>query len=254
MDVNLIIPKKWIELSNKQLRFVSRLFHSDFSREKNKFLAHAFLFFSGLKIYSSKTKGSFLVKKKGGKKFYIKTAFIAYGANRLEWLLKEVGEIHPLRRILFTKPCSYRLYDTKFRQFLSAENWYEAFSQTKNVKYLNRLVATCYHFPGQKFNENKVISRAWKYKLVSFETKYTVYLWYSGFRGYVGQECPDIFGKGNGESVRIKDYIMGLIRGLTDGDVTKNESVQDTGIWDALYELNAKAKQAKEITAKYKMK
>jgi hypothetical protein len=254
MDINLTIPTKWIELSNRQLKFVSRLFHSDFSREKNKFLAHAFLYFSGLKVYNGKKIGAHLVKKKGGKKFFIKTAFIAYGSSRLEWLLKEVGEIHPLKRILFSKPCSYRLYDTKFRQFLSAENWYEAFSQTKNVKYLNRLVATLYHSPGQSFNENKVVRRSWKYKFAGFETKYTVYLWYSGFRGYVGRECPDIFGSGSGGNVNIKDYIMGLIRGLTDGDVTKNESVQEAATWDALYELNAKAKQAREITTKYKMK
>ena len=45
---------------------------------------------------------------------------------------------------------------------------------------------------------------------------------------------------------------MGMIRGLTDGDVTKNKAVEKTDTWEALYELNAKAKHIEEMNRKLK--
>lgn len=258
--VNFDIPTNWIQLSNAQLEFVSKLFLSEWAQVKYKFLTHALIRLSGLKILNKKTiryegKTKYLVKKKGENVFAISPGQLQAAASKLEWLLDEVQEVKPLSHILFTHPCNYRLYNTPFEQFLTAENFYTAFQQTKDPQYLNCLVATLYLRKGQTFDENLVKKRSRYFRFSRLHVKYTVFMWYSGFRWYLSKECPEIFSKsGSGEPVKIKDHIMGMIRGLTDGDVTKNDLVQKVQTWDALYELNEKAKHIREMKAKIKNK
>lgn len=258
--INLNIPTNWIELSNAQLKFVSKLFLSEWAQVKFKFLTHALVCFSGLKIKNKKAIKSdgqlkYFSKIKREKVFALSPGQVRSAAGKLEWLTETVQEVKPLKKIGFAKPCNYRLYKTTFNQFLTAENFYTAYQQTNKVEYLNCLVATLYKMPWQKFNEDLVKKRSRHFKLSRLHIKYTVFLWYSGFRWYVSQQCPNIFSKGgSGESVKIKDHILGMVRGLTDGDVTKNDAVQQVETWEALYELDAKAKHIHEMTEKLKSK
>ena len=54
----------------------------------------------------------------------------------------------------------------------------------------------------------------------------------------------------NQAKIVIKDHILGLIRGLTEGDVTKTKTIYKTDTWTALYELDAKAKEGREFREK----
>ena len=46
--------------------------------------------------------------------------------------------------------------------------------------------------------------------------------------------------------------MLAQVRALTGGDVTKEEAVLNVDTWTALAELDAKAKEAREYSEKYK--
>lgn len=259
-SVNFTVPLNWAGLKSNHLRFVARLFLADWAKQEYLFLTHAFIYFSGLKFIKKeqvKSGGKIMywVKKKGEKPFGLRANQLHSAASNLKWLLDTVTEVKPLEWIFCRKPCHFRLYNTPFNQFLTAENFYTAFQVTKKTEFLNCLCATLYNLPGKTFDEDLVKKRARWFRFASMEKKYTVFLWYSGFRWYVGKECPNIFSKGSeGGPVKIKEQIMNMIRGLTDGDVTKNEDVRQVETWDALYELDAKVKHANELKQKLKKK
>ncbi|MFK5855238.1 MAG: hypothetical protein QM503_03840 [Bacteroidota bacterium] len=252
-SVNIQLPTKYLDLSNKQLLFVAKLFLSEFARLKFSFLTHALVKFGNIKIKKVLT-GAYRLKLPKQKPFVITLGKMMSVVDNLEWLLTEITEIHPLKSIWRAKPVNYRLYNTKFVQFLTAENFFMAYNSTKKEEYLNALVATLYQRPGHKFTDSLVKKRARYFRFVSLYKKYTVYLWYSGFRWYVAQECPNMFeNESDSGEIQIKEHVMNMIRGLTEGDVTKNKKVTyKTDTWDALYELDAKVKHVNEMKSKLK--
>jgi hypothetical protein len=252
--INLTVPKDWNDLTADQLKFVARLFNSPWAQDQYKFLTHAFIRFSGLKVLTKVIRMNkqirYQVKKKGHKPFYLTSEQLRFSAEKLDWLLKEVHECTPLSRMGIARPVNQRLYATKFIQFLTAENFYIAYQTTQKREHLNALCASLYLLPWQKFSEDKVKSRARYFRLIPFQTKYTAYLWYSGFRYHISVMCGNLFsGKGSGP-VNVREHIMGMLRSLTEGDVTKNKLVEQTDTWEALYELDAKAKYINELNKK----
>lgn len=245
--VNISLPTKWIDLSNSQLLFVAKLFHSDFASLKTQFLTHAFVFFSGARILGEPFLDLHLIKFKKQKSVEMSVSLLLSIANKLDWLLLDVTELKPLKRIFFASPVNYRMYHTCFEQFLTAENYYIAYSETNNIKFLDMLVASLYLLPFQRFNAKKVQSRSKWFSLVSPFVKYTVFLWYTGFRTHISNEFDDLFTvskkKGSSVSIKVKSHIMSFVRGLTEGDITKTNSVYKSDTWTALFELNEKAKQ-----------
>ena len=112
--INLQIPTQWIELSNAQLKFVSKLFLSDWAQKKYSFLAHAVIRFAGLRILNrtavrSTGQSKYFIKKKGEKVFALSPNQLRAAAKKLEWLLKDSREMKPFSRILLARPCHYRL-------------------------------------------------------------------------------------------------------------------------------------------------
>ncbi len=250
--LNISLPSKWLDLSNSQLLFVAKLFNSDFSKFRTQFLTLAFFRLSNARISGKPTADIFLLKIKGQKIFEMPISLLTSITNKLDWLLGEVTEVKPLKRILFASPVNYRLYNTTFEQFLTAENYYIAFSETNEMKYLNMLVASLYSLPLHKFNAKKISSRSKWFFLASVHSKFTVFLWFSGFRAHISNEFPELFDvSGNPkkkEPINIKSHIMGFVRGLTEGDITRSDSVYKSDTWTALYELNEKAKSGTKKT------
>lgn len=245
--IDLNIPANWIDLSNKQLLFIAKLFVSDFAKYRMQFLTHVFVFFSKARLIGDPHLDFYLVKFKKHKKVQLPVSLFTSMANNLDWILSDVTELKPLKRIFFAFPVNYRMHNTLFEQFLTAENYYIAFSETKEIKYLNMLVASLYSLPFQRFNSKKIVKRSKWFSLVSLAVKYTVFLWYTGFRTYISNECPDLFSVApktkKKSKLIIKTHIMSFVRGLTEGDVTKTNAVYKSDTWAALYELNEKAKE-----------
>lgn len=253
--INFILPQKWLDLSNKQLLYVSKLFIGNIASNDYKFLTYAFVKFSGLRIkriVNNIFEDDYILKRRGERPFKLTTKQVRASASNLDFLLKEVTEIRPITRIRRAKACNFRLYNTTFGQFLTAENFHTAYTQTLKVFFLDCLIATLYNKRKSKFDDSLVRKKAKYFRKVDLATKYSVYLWYSGFRWLIAQRFQDIFAGGgdSDQDIKIQDQVMDMIRALTVGDVTKNEDVRNVDTWSALSELNAKAKAINEINSK----
>lgn len=257
MRIDLSLPTSWDQLKPKQLLFVSWLFLQ--GKERSDFLTRAFIFLSGLRPLQ---KSASINKKEKQfdywykHKFYKKAFTISQGVmvelvNRCKFLLEDVGEVNPLKRIRFARARDRRLYKSTFGEYLSAENWYFAYQTTQKEEYLDCLVACLYRPWWKRFDDSKVRKRSKFYRKVPIHVKYTVFLWYSGFRNYVKTRCPELFKEtGEGGKMNVRDHITGMIRCLNDGDITKNKLLMKSPLWDALTELNQAMEAVKKLKSK----
>lgn len=244
--IDLSLPSKWDQLKPKQFLFISWLFLQ--RKERTDFLTRAFIFLSELKplerpagVDKKEKQLAYWYKHRWYKKAFVITHGVMIDlVRRCEYLLEEVGEINPLKRIRFARARDRRLYNASFGEYLSAENWYFAYQSTKKEEYLDCLIAALYRPRWKRFNDAKIRKRSKFYRKVPMHVKYTVFLWYSGFRNYVKTRCPELFKESsdNGSDMNIRDHITGMIRCLNDGDITKNPILMKSPLWDGLTELN----------------
>ena len=79
---------------------------------------------------------------------------------------------------------------------------------------------------------------------------------------FLAKKFPDFFqpitaqSDGNllGSSTSVEDAMNAQIRALTKGDITKEAEILSLDTWRALTELNAQAKEYKELNAKLNTK
>lgn len=243
-QLNLYIPAKLSELTADQLRQISRLYLMQYS--KTEFLVKALFLLSELKlsIELKDTPGSFWCTHPSLRKPFILDADqIAEMSHRCELLL-ESDEVKPLPWIGFARARQYRLYNATFEEYLMAENYYFAYLETKKDEHLDNLISCLYRRPWHRWNAAKIQNRAKQFLKVDPSIKYTVFMWYIGFRSYVPKRCKALFsGKSSGKRrpFNPREYINGMIHQLNNGDITIKEKLLKQPVWDALDELEQRA-------------
>jgi hypothetical protein len=161
--------------------------------------------------------------------------------RQVEFLLQP-DEVHPLSRIGWAKACHFRLYNARFEQYLMAENYYFAYLETKNDEHLDNLISCLYRRPWHRWNAAKIQKRAKQFRKVDPSIKYTVFMWYIGFRSYVPKRCSSLFsGKKSKRKFNPREYINGMIHQLNNGDITIKAKLLKQSAWDALDELEQRA-------------
>lgn len=255
MELRLYLPKSWVEIKPRQLRFISFLFVNQTSEPE--FLIKAFMFLTGLKLVRTrkgKRDGARWFKHGNLKRpFLIKPDVLSTMADKCRFLLQP-GEVKPLPYIRFAKARHYRLFNCCFEEYLMAENYYFAYVQTKDPVHLDNLIAVLYRRPWQKWNAGKIQKRARKFRTLDEITKNAVFMWYIGFRTYVPKRCKTLFGgeKSGGGSFNPRNYINGMIHQLTNGDITLKRELLKQPAWDALDELEQRAQEAEQMKPKKK--
>ena len=176
------------------------------------------------------------------KPFVIDSQLFSELCNRCLFLLTP-DEVMPVKRIGFSRARHYRLYNATFEEYLMAENYFFAFTQTKQDEHLDNLIACIYRMPWQKWDASKIQERAKAFKNVDPAIKFTVLLWYMGFRSYVPKRCKLLFSvKGNsGNQFNPREYINGMVHQLSNGDITIKGKLLSSPCWDALDELEQRA-------------
>lgn len=164
---------------------------------------------------------------------------VAFALSALDWLDELPNE--PVRLSLMSDivPVDAQLNGVPFREYLSLENYYQGYLTTQTEEALEACAKILY--PGLNA------------KTTAAE-RYSVLLWLVGLHNLYAQLFPDLF-RTSGEANSITDQreIMNAeIRALTGGDITKMKAVLKANTLDALTELNAKAREAREINEKSK--
>lgn len=235
-----------------QLRFVSLLFQNGISEAE--FLAKAFMYLAGLKLMASREPdpdGARWYRHGTLKKPFLMTAeLVTLMAEKCRFLFSP-GEIKPLPWIRMAKARHYRLYNASFEEYLMAENYYFAYTETKNQAHLDNLIAVLYRRPWHRWNSSRIQERAKIFRHVNPEVKNCVFMWYIGFRNYIPERCPSLFsGKKSSGSFKPRTYINGMIHQLSNGDITLKKKLLSLPALDALDELEQRALEIELQTKK----
>lgn len=240
ISINFIVPQGWHELSDKQLRYVYQLLAADYATDEVKTLC--LLQWSGTKVIGRQESGAYLLKK-GKILFEVTPLTLAELLPHLEWLgsiptvpvrLSKINRQHAL-------PADFS--EVPFETFIICDNLYQGYLLTQNEDLLDQLGTTLY---GK--------SLAFKpYERIS------IFYWFAALKDAFSRKYSDFFqpisaatgGNLLGSSApSVEDAMNAQIRALTKGDVTKEAEVLALDTHRALTELNAQAREYRELNAK----
>jgi hypothetical protein len=252
MELRILLPLRLADLTPKQLTFVSRLFLSNIPEPE--FLAKAALYFAGLKLQAFRDPepdGARWYRHGSLKKPFIVTAeIIVQMAERCRFLLQP-DEVKPMPWIRMARARHYRLYNASFDEYLMAENYYFAYTKTKDPAHLDNLIAVLYRRPWHRWSSSRIQTRAKIFRSVDPAVKNTVFMWYIGFRTYIPKRCTNLFsGEKSDRPFQPREYINGMIHQLSNGDITLKKQLLRQPALDALDELEQRALEYKQITKK----
>lgn len=244
ISIDFIVPQGWHELSDKQLRYVYDLLAKEYASDEIKTLC--LLRWSATKVIGRQESGSYLLKR-GKFLFEVTPLTLAELLPHLDWLaslptvpvrISKINRQHAL-------PADFS--EVPFETFIICDNLYQGYFQTQNDQLLDQLGATLYG------------------KSMTFKPyeRISIFYWFAALKDSFAQKFSDFFqpiaeaaSGGNllGSSVSVEDAMNAQIRALTKGDVTKEAEVLALDTHRALTELNAQAREYKELNAKMQSK
>lgn len=230
-------PKSWQELTPPQLRYILTLQAQGIP--SGTIQVSAFLHFAGLKIY--KTEGDCLRLRAGMKVYRVKASDIAMAAMALDFITDPPTHPQLLTELAGKQAKDAELHGVPFAHYLQIENYMQQYIRTKDATLLTPVLALLYEDNPQEED-------------IDATARYMVLHWYNGLKPFLAQTFPDLFrpvSGAEGEEPDLREIMLAQIRALTGGDVTKEEQVLNVDTWTALAELNAKAREAKEVNKMY---
>ena len=245
ITIDFHVPQGWHELSDKQLRYVYDLLAKEYASDEIKTLC--LLRWSGTKVIGRHESGAYLLKK-GKLLFEVTPLTLAELLPALDWLgslptspvrLSKINRQHAL-------PADFS--EVPFETFIICDNLYQGYLQTQDDALLDELGATLY---GKSINFKP-------YERIS------IFYWFASLKDTFSRKYTDFFQPtadaatgGNlldSSAPSVEDAMNAQIRALTKGDVTKEAEVLALDTHRALTELNAQAREYKELNAKMQSK
>lgn len=241
ISIDFIVPQGWHELSDKQLRYVYDMLAKEFATDEIKTLC--LLKWSSTKVVGRQENGSYLFKK--GKLFFeVPPMTLAEVLPHLDW----VGALPTVPvRISRINRCSALPADfseVPFETFIICDNLYQGYLSTQNDELLDQLGATLYG------------------KEIAFKPceRINIFYWFASLKDFFARKFPDFFQPTSdaatgcnllGSSTpSVEDAMNAQIRALTKGDITKEKEVLALDTHRALTELNAQAREYRELNSK----
>lgn len=239
MVINLETPKRWADLTEDQLIYITR--HMMSERTEHELATYAFVYCCGINI--EKHTGPKAIVRIGNRYLEMEKELFIQGAEAMKWITDSLIGFEPLSELGGNKPCDSTLEGVEFQKYIACENWYQAYLATRELTYLRELAAELYSCQADQLRKE------------SKERLFTVFLWYSGIKQRFGKEFPYYFKRAPEtteakEPIKMREMIFATMRALTGGDITKTESVLKSDTWTALYELDSKAHENMELEAR----
>ena len=239
ISINFIVPGGWHELSDKQLRYVYQLIASEHTADEIKTLF--LLKWSGTKVVGKQDNGSYLLQK-GKILFEVTPRSLAELLPNLDWLGGMPTTPVRLSKINRKVAVAADFSEVPFEKFIICDNLYQGYLSTQNDELLDQLGSTLYN-ADIKFKPYERIS---------------IFYWFAALKSMLSAKYSDFFQPIENETTlgvsasSVEDAMNAQIRALTKGDVTKESEVLALDTHRALTELNAQAREYKELNAKMK--
>ena len=246
---NFSAPSSWEELSGDELRYILSILtlFQDQTVAKCYILAR----FCGLKVLKHTRTGwkcSVLCQAENGKKkrevLYLDEGEILSFLKNFDFIADYTYYL-PLDTCAGLSAVERLIRDVTFFDYLQLEKNYQLYLIHKDDKFLQKMGWILYRDDTGNSDETAIFE---PYELLN------VFMWFSSVKEYLAENFPHFFkpAKEGGE-LKQEDLMPAMqaqIRALTDGDITKQQAVYDSLCWDALSELDNKAREAEEFKAR----
>ena len=247
IPINLNVPQGWHELDDAQLRYVYSLIAKEFAADEIKTLA--LLHFSGCKVIARHDKSSFLLKH-GKDVFQTSGTQLAEVIPSLGWLDAIPASPVRLKKLRNHASVDAEFQDVPFETYIVVENLYQGFLTTQKDALLDDLAHVLY--PGCS-------------ETLTPEERISIFYWVASLKDMFARRFSDFFqpATANAENLlgsspnigkQLQESMDAQIRALTKGDITKEKEILSLDTWRALTELNAQAKEYKQINAQINAK
>ena len=240
---NISLPTSWDELTDKQLLMVYGLFARDLSSAEVKTLC--LMKWNHLKLLATLPDKRSIMKKEGEQEVVLSVRQIQQATTVLDFLdtfppmpvrIAQIGKHHAL-------PADFE--KVPFEQYLYVDNLFQGYLHTQQEELLLQMAQVLYGSDSVKPSKAHLVG---------------VFYWMAALKQYFAQQFPNFYkpapatdnGNGFGDEQtnlykKLRDASNSMIRALTGGDITKEETILKMDTWRALTELDAKAREAEDM-------
>lgn len=230
------VPTAWHELTEPQLLYILRLLAEGVPPDSVE--VYVFLRFAGLGVV--RAEGDALIVRKGGRLFPLSRRDVVLGAMALDFIHEPPPVPQRPARWRGVAAVDAELHGVPFGEYLQIENYMQRYLQQPEDGLLYAMARLLY----------LGLTREAQPKVF----RYLIIHWLTGLKMLFARLYPDLFRPSPVEDglPDLREMMLAQIRALTAGDVTKEHGVLNVDTWTALAELNAKAREAKELERIYK--
>jgi hypothetical protein len=248
--IHITLPESWDQLTEPQLEYVSRLLYNEMPA--TELLIRCLLHFTGIRLlhqdpFEIDGEMCYLFKKKGTGIFHLDVDMVTTITNRISWITSDITLFKNPEKIKHYTGCNYKLYGVTLEEWLIVDQMYIGYAKTKNLQFIDKMLAILYKLPSESWNESAVLDkRARRFRWMPAYRKYLIFLWYTSCKLWLKIKYPFLFAAsdGSGKGQSANDYVMGLLSALNDGDVTHNPMIKATECHEVFYELNRKIEKS----------
>lgn len=242
ISINFILPENWQDMSDKQLRYVYELIAQDFNTDEVKTMF--LLRWSGAKVVGQQDNGSYLLKY-GSQMFEVTPLTITELLPHIDWLGQTpTSPVRP-SKINRREALPADFEGVPFESFIVCDNYFQGYLQTQQDYLLDEIGRVCYQ-------DEKLTFQPWH--------RIAIFYWFVALKELFARKYPDFFqsveaADGNllgATPASVESAMNAQIRALTKGDVTKESEVLALDTWRALTELDAQAREYKQLNQQLK--
>lgn len=241
--INFNIPGSWTDLSEGQLCDIFKMIAGDLS--STELMMRCLFRWSDTKVIGRQGYGAYLLKRKKDY-FEVSPVQLAEILPMVEWIATMPSMPVRPSRLKRRKAITADFSGVPFETYIVADNLYQGFLQTQSDELLDQMAEVLY--PGVRL------------PLLPWQ-RIAVFYWMASLKNFLSRRFPDFLQPvaeaydGNllgSSSISVEAAMNAQIRALTKGDITKEREILALDTWRALTELNAQAKEYKDLNAKIK--
>ena len=246
INIDLKLPTKWEDLTDKQLRYLFGLLAQGFPAQQIK--TYCLFRWSGMQVMHRYGKGWYCKFAKD--EFVIMASQINAAIASLDWL-----DTLPTMPVRLAKIGSHRAIDAQFQgvpfeTFIVCDNLYQGYLATRQDNLLDELAAHLYETKRITLTEAERVSVFyWFASLKTFFAK--VFKHFFKPIDNASGDNGNMFEQQQSQYELLQNAVNAQIRALTKGDITKEAEVLALDTWRALTELDAQAQEYEEINRQF---
>ena len=242
--IDLKLPTRWEELTQKQLRYLLSLIAQGYSIDEVK----AFCLFRWNKItvlHRYGDKGYMCKKRK--QRFVVTAAQVTAAVAALDWIKTLPATPVRIARIGSRQAVAADFQGVPFETFIICDILYQGYISTQNEQLLDEMATHLYR--------SKCFSLIIR---LSQADRIGIFYWFASLKAMLSRQFHNFLQPVPQDNANLLDSdksqyeiltaaVNAQIRALTKGDVTKEKQVLALDTWRALTELDALAKEYEEL-------